>query len=270
MHKTIPLRELPLRNDFMFSAVMQNESICQTFLRELLGLSIERIQYVDKQKDLSDSHQFHGIRLDVYLRDEVGTVYDVEMQTVRNDNLPRRARFYQSAIDRKALDKSKDYRSLSDSYVIFVCNFDCFQTGRAVDERVSFLRDSDTVYDDGSHVFFLNSHYRVKNASAAVLEFLDLVRTNDLERAYQTLLGQQTREQIKAVRSDKKWEVPYMTFEQKLREERREAYEEGVEEGMQKGIEKGISMFKGLLEPEVIAEKCHLPLQQVLQILEQA
>ena len=33
----IPLSELPLRNDFMFGAVMRTEEICQLFLEELLG-----------------------------------------------------------------------------------------------------------------------------------------------------------------------------------------------------------------------------------------
>lgn len=289
MRKITPLSELPLRNDFMFSAVMQNESICQLFLQELLGVSIQRIEYVDKQKDLSDSHEYHGIRLDVYLRDEAGTVYNVEMQTAKNDDLPRRARFYQSAIDRKALDKNASYRTLPDSYVIFICDFDCFQTGYAVEEPVSFLRDSGVIYEDGSHVFFLNSHYRIKNASAAVLEFLDLVRTNNLDQAYQTSLGQKTRDEVKAVRSDQKWEVPYMTFAQKmderyqeghqdghqeglqegLREGRQEGRQEGLQEGLQKGRMNAIAELKGLLEPEVIAERYRLPLQQVLQILGQ-
>ncbi len=224
----IPLRELPLRNDFMFTAVMQQETICQMFLQELLGLPIERIQYVDRQKDLSDSPEYHGVRLDVYLHDESGTVFNVEMQSASNDDLPRRARFYQGAIDRKELKKGEQYSSLSESYVIFVCNFDYFRTGQAVNERVSFLKDTDIVYDDGSHVFFLNSQYRTGNASAAILEFLDLVRTDDITRDYRTPLGRQTREQIKAVRGDHEWEVSYMTFAQRLDEERREAYAEGA------------------------------------------
>ncbi len=221
-----PLSELPLRNDFMFTAVMQQETICQMFLQELLGLPIERIQYVDKQKDLSDTPEYHGVRLDVYLHDESGTVFNVEMQTASNDDLPRRARFYQGAIDRKELKKNEKYSSLSESYVIFVCNIDFFHAGLAVYERTSQLKGTDIIYDDGSHVFFLNSQYQTGNASAAILEFLDMVRTDDMAREYQTPLGQQTKEEIEAVRSDHNWEVSYMTFRQKLDEERRDAYEE--------------------------------------------
>lgn len=75
-----PLSELPLRNDFMFVEVMRTGDICQLFLEELLGLNIQRIEFIDKQKDLSDSYTHHGIRLDVYLKDEAGTVFNVCQQ----------------------------------------------------------------------------------------------------------------------------------------------------------------------------------------------
>lgn len=73
----VPLSELPLRNDFMFGEVMRTSDICQLFLEELLDIHIQRIEFIDKQKDLSDSYTHHGIRLDVYLRDEAGIVFNV-------------------------------------------------------------------------------------------------------------------------------------------------------------------------------------------------
>ena len=151
-YEITPLSELPLRNDFMFGEVMRTSEICQLFLEELLSIKIRRIEFIDKQKDLSDSYTYHGIRLDVYLKDEAGTVFNVEMQSAKNDELPRRARYYQGAIDRSELPKAVNYDELPESYVIFVCNFDYFHIGKAVGERVSFLKE--TAYNDGSHVFF--------------------------------------------------------------------------------------------------------------------
>ena len=131
--------------------------------------------------------------------------------------MPKRVRYYQSGIDRGELPKGADYANLSDSHIIFVCNFDYFHIGKAVGERVSFLKNTDTqqclqekltylpgshdlakhkvcvqgklterddlivTYEDGSHVFFLNSRYTEPNASKPILEFLDLIRTNDVE-----------------------------------------------------------------------------------------
>ena len=112
-NKIVPLRELPLRNDFMFGEVMRTSEICQLFLEELLGISIQHIEFIDKQKDLSDSYTHHGIRLDVYLKDEAGTVFNVEMQSARDGDLAKRARYYQGAIDRSELPKGEDYEKLS-------------------------------------------------------------------------------------------------------------------------------------------------------------
>lgn len=263
----IPLSELPLRNDFMFGQVMRQEEICKLFLEELLDISIQRIEFIDRQKEFVDSYEYHGIRLDVYLKDEAGTVFNVEIQADRRDDLPKRVRFYQSGIDRSELPKGADFASLSESYIIFVCDFDCFHIGKAVGERVSFLKGTDAVYEDGSHVFFLNSRYTEANASKSILEFLDLVRTNDVKRPYETSLGRKTQERIQAVRSDKTLEVSYMTYAQKMLDERRLGYIEGREEGRKEALKHMILALKGILDPAVIAEQLKLPLEQVMDIL---
>lgn len=275
--KIIPLSELPLRNDFMFGEVMRTSDICQLFLEELLGIRIQRIEFIDKQKDLSDSYTYHGIRLDVYLKDEAGTVFNVEMQSVPNGNLAKRARFYQSAIDRSELPKAVDYDKLPESYVIFICNFDYFEIGKAVGERVSFLKGTETAYDDGSHVFFLNSHYTEDNASHSILEFLDMIRTNDLEKVYETPLGQRAKARVQEVRSDRTLEVAYMTYAQKMLDERKLAFNEGLIEGEARGEAKGraetlknaVLAMKDLAEPADIAHRLKLSLEQVLKILSQ-
>ena len=266
-YKVIPLSELPLHNDFMFSQVMRSEEICKLFLEALLGVEIQHIVFIDRQKDFTDSYGYHSIRLDVYLKDEKGTVFNVEIQAERRDDLPKRVRFYQSGIDRGELPKGAGYANLSESYIIFVCNFDYFHIGKAVGERVSFLKETDVPYEDGSHVFFLNSRYTEANASKPILEFLDLVRTNDVEKLYETPLGQKARERMQEVRSDKALEVSYMTFAQKMLDERRIGYVEGREEGREEGLRETITAFKGILEPSVIAERLKMSLEQVIDIL---
>ncbi len=235
--RIVPLSELPLSNDFMFGAVMRNEEVCKLFLEALLGREIKEIKFIDRQKDLGDSYDYHGIRLDVYLNDEEGTVFNVEIQVTINDDLPRRVRFYQSGIDRSELSKGANYESLSETFIIFVCDFDYFHIGKAVGERASYLKGTDTEYQDGSHVFFLNSRYQEANASQPILEFLDIIRTNDMEKAYATPLGQKAKAQIQAVRSDKTLEVSYMTYAQKMLDERKLGYREGRAEGRTEGRE---------------------------------
>ena len=120
-------------------------------------------------------------------------------------------------------------------------------------------------------MFFLNGRYTEANASKPILEFLDLVRTNDVEKQYETSLGQKARKRIQEIRSDKALEVSYMTFAQKMLDERRIGYADGLEEGLEQGLEQGlkraVEALKGVLTPEVIAERFQMSVDQVMDIL---
>ena len=66
------------------------------------------------------------------MEDGQGSIYNIEMQTASNRNIPKRMRYYQGMIDLSILEKGGDYRSLKRSMVIFVCTFDLFGKGRHV------------------------------------------------------------------------------------------------------------------------------------------
>ena len=128
-------KNLPLSDDFMFGEIMRRPEICKMFLEALLGKEIARIEYISKQQDLSDSYTSHGIRLDVYLRDEANTVYCVEMQTTGGVVLFKRIRYYQGMIDRHNLQKGTHYFQLPESFIIVICTKDLFDHGLAVYKR---------------------------------------------------------------------------------------------------------------------------------------
>jgi len=238
---TTPLKDLPLSSDFMFAEVMRIEKICTLFLESLLDKKIARIEYITKQADLKDDPVSHGIRLDVYLNDENQTRYDIEMQNVRKQNLERRARYYQSGIDRRFLQPGADYDDLPESYVIFVCNFDYFRRGLACYKRISSMEGCPgLVYEDGSHVFFLNSGYGEANVSPEIREFLDYLRTNDDTMSPRSELLRAVQEAVKIARNDPRLEVPYMTYQQKMKDLWKESYERGLSTGFDRGVESGI------------------------------
>ena len=260
-----PLSELPLSNDFMFCEVMRQPEVCKLFLEALLETDIARIEYITKQEDLADDFLSHGIRLDVYLNDAKGTRYNIEMQKTNRGCLMRRIRYYQSGIDRRFLEKNADYEQLPESYVIFVCDFDCYQAGLACYERVSHIKGRDDLnYDDGSHVLILNSRYQTPNTSQPMLEFLDYIRTNNDTQQPASTLAQKTIQAVHHIRYDKSKEVPYMTYTMKLRdaleEGREEGREQGREEGREQGREEGIrALIMALrqlsIAPEVILQQ---------------
>lgn len=58
------------------------------------------------------------MRLDVYVNDGRGTVFDIEMQAVNFQYLSRRTRYYQSMIDLQLVDKGQDYDTLNNSFLM--------------------------------------------------------------------------------------------------------------------------------------------------------
>ncbi|MCI9077549.1 MAG: Rpn family recombination-promoting nuclease/putative transposase [Lachnospiraceae bacterium] len=121
---------LRISNDFMFAKVMRNPELCKGMLERLLDIQIDHIEYPEEQKVIDISKDSKSVRLDVYLKDEKGTVYNIEIQTTNSKNLPKRTRYYSGMIDLNAIEKGADYSELPRSFVIFICTFDAFGKGR--------------------------------------------------------------------------------------------------------------------------------------------
>ena len=72
--------ELGIENDFLFGKVMQDSELCKELLQRILPeLQIDRIEYPELQKSIRSDADAKSVRLDVYVKDGKGTVYDIEM-----------------------------------------------------------------------------------------------------------------------------------------------------------------------------------------------
>ena len=259
-------KNLPLSNAFMFGEVMRDESICKLFLEELLGCKIAKLKFINKEYDLADTKYNHGIRLDVYLADANNTHYDIEMQN-SVEALERRCRYYQAGIDRRTLEKNAKYRDLPESYIIFVCNYDPYKLGYARYERVMYIKDTDLVYDDGSHVIFLNTHYtKVGNTPKAITEYLDYARDNDDHAPFTTELAREAVARTQQIRRNTEKEDSFMTFTQLLQEKEDAALEKGRVEGEQNTLKKNIASLLRLMDVRQVADALQLPLSTVERI----
>ena len=259
-------KNLPLSNAFMFGEVMRDESICKLFLEELLGCKIAKLKFINKEYDLADTKYSHGIRLDVYLADANNTHYDIEMQN-SVEALERRCRYYQAGIDRRTLEKNAKYRDLPESYIIFVCNYDPYKLGYARYDRVTYIKDPDLVYDDGSHVIFLNTHYtKAGNTPKAITEYLDYARDNDDHAPFTTELAREAVARTQQIRRNTEKEDSFMTFTQLLQEKEDAALEKGRVEGEQNTLKKNIASLLRLMDVRQVADALQLPLSTVERI----
>ena len=89
MYKIKPLRELTIKDNFMFGAVMSDEENCRRLLELILQFPIHRVE-VSKEKSLLYHPEYRGVRLDIYAEDADRTHYNVEMQAIREAALGKR------------------------------------------------------------------------------------------------------------------------------------------------------------------------------------
>ncbi|MBO4997776.1 MAG: Rpn family recombination-promoting nuclease/putative transposase [Lachnospira sp.] len=240
--------DLTITDNFMFAKVMLNEQLCKKFLEMILHIRIRRIEYYNDEKTLKKFYHLKGIRLDVYLNDEYGTIYNIEMQNSRHANLSKRSRYYQGMIDLNLLEPGDDYNKLERSYVIFICTFDLFGKGRHIytfENRC--VEELDLVLPDEAVKVFINTTGTVDDIDE---EFLDLMNFFNGELATAGIAKEMQKE-VDKVKSKEEWRVEYMTMMELERQRYREGmergmehakekYREGMEQGREEGIEQGI------------------------------
>lgn len=68
----------------MFGKIMQDAELCKELLQRILpDLEIDHIEYPEAQKSIRLDMDAKSVRLDVYVRDGKGTVYDIDYSDFR-------------------------------------------------------------------------------------------------------------------------------------------------------------------------------------------
>ena len=80
MYRIKPWEELTIQDDYMFKLIMGVKRICLSLLQSILHVEIADIHYLETEKSVDARYQGKGIRMDVYVRDDANTVYNIEMQ----------------------------------------------------------------------------------------------------------------------------------------------------------------------------------------------
>ncbi len=261
-------KTLCFTDNFMFCKVTANNpELCRHMLELILDKPIRKVVIKGTESVMDITPGAKSIRLDVYLDDDAGTVYDLEMQTSAKKNLPKRMRYYQGVMDLNLIEKGDDYDQLPESVVIFICTFDFFDKGLpfyVFENRCEAMPE--LLLEDGTRKIFVNPYGDCTGYSEDVKKFMAYIRENTAGDTF-------TEELDKAVekaRSHKEWEVEYMNwraFEMDISIGNRIAREEGLAEGQLKTLINLVckKKAKGLQVPEV-AEQLESNQEQILQI----
>ena len=228
------LKELTIKDNFMFGAVMMDEENCKGLLERVLQIPIDHVE-ISKEKSIVYHPEYKGVRLDVYAKDENQTRYNVEMQVQKKPALGKRSRYYQSQMDMELLLAGEDYTELPNTYVIFICDFDPFGEEKyQYTFQIACRESSEVNLEDGRTIIFLSTHGKNKNeVPEELVTLLQYMRedVNGSEREYHDSYVERLQKFIREVKSNREMEERFMVFEEMLREERAEGRLEGREEG---------------------------------------
>ena len=227
------LKELTIKDNFMFGAVMMDEGNCKGLLERVVQIPIDRVE-ISKEKSIVYHPEYKGVRLDVYVKDEKQTRYNVEMQVEKKPALGKRSRYYQSQMDMEMLLSGEDYAELPNTYVIFICDFDPFGEGKyRYTLRMKCEESAEVKFVDGRTIVFLNTHG--KNESEVPKELVTLLNyiredVEGSEREFHDSYVERLQKFIREVKADREMEERFMIFEEMLKDERAEGRVEGCKE----------------------------------------
>ena len=248
-------QDVTITENFLFEKVMHNKRICKRLIEKILGITIQSIEFPEAEKSIVIRRDSKSVRLDVYVTDNTGRVYDIEMQCSNplDDELIRRTRYYRGMIDMDLINKGRNYAELNSTYIIFICTFDLFGLGRPMYTfRNLCLEDTNLELNDGTTKLFLNSTAVIPYESPDTFPYSDL--DDDIFYFLQYINGHapqgtfvnEINEEVTKVKENKEMEKSYMTYAMEIERRERIARNIGLEEGMKEGIQKGIQ--KGLKE----------------------
>ena len=267
--------DLSISDNFIFLRVMQNRDLCKRLIERILHIRIRELAYPHMEKTIDLRLDSKSVRLDVYVEDEQGTVYNIEMQTTkgRDGELTKRTRYYQAMIDMDLLGKNFYYDHLRQTYIIFVCTFDLF----GLEQRIYTFRNMcaelpDLALGDGATKIFLNA----KGLRGAVdediehfLKYVNGVRTGG------TFIEELEKE-VERVKYQKETRRSFMTLYMEYQRHRLDGLEEGrragMEQGRREGMEKGRreGMEKGRREGVLDMARSLLTLNVPLDVIEKS
>lgn len=236
---------------------MRNKRICKLTLERLLDIDIKDIGYPEEEKTIDVRLDSKSIRLDVYVNDDQGTVFNIEMQTSRDmEELVKRTRYYQALIDIDLLEKGQSYGALNNTYIIFICTFGVFTGGlHKYTFRNLCLENQGLSLDDGTTKMFLSTKGIVDDISQPLKNFLDYVDGHEPADDLMTEIDNE----VNTAKNREEWRREYMTLAMEIEKAKKKAVEEHV-------LSQVVEMLKDNLPVEKIAKYTSLSIEQIRAI----
>jgi len=154
------LEKLRLIDDAFFSACFDdNPDDVQYILRIILDKPDLKVLKVQTQKSVENLYG-RSVRFDIFATDDTGKLYNIEVQRTDSGAIPARARYNSAMLDYNELQKSRDFKELPDSFVIFIIENDVLGGNQKIYHIDRVIRETQSPFADGTHIIYVNGSYK--------------------------------------------------------------------------------------------------------------
>ena len=243
-------------SDFaLFLSVMKNKRAYRCALSLILDEPDIQLREVKVEQVILNKTGKRAIRLDAWAISEDNRQFNMEMQnSSKDDDLPKRSRFYQGMLDTPILKSGKKtkYRKLPSTVIIFITQEDIFGKDLA---KYTFTEQCEEIsgllLEDGTKKIFLNM--TSKNGSKELISLLQYMKDTDINNPEILVRDERILELdriVTEVKQSEEWEAVQMNIlEIGLKKGEEKGWERGLEKGLEQGLEQGITRgIKAIIE----------------------
>ena len=141
------IQEMTLMDDVFMTVFFDGHPECIEEVLDMIFTFKVEVLEVKTQADFQNIHGRSGL-------------FDIEIQRANKGADVKRARYYSSLLDTRAIEQGEDFGKIKDTYVIFITENDVLKGREPIYNIDRKIIQTDKYFDDGEHIIYINTSYR--------------------------------------------------------------------------------------------------------------
>ncbi len=220
-------------NDLLARAVLEDKEACEHILRVLTGIKTLVIKKNKTQYVISKLSS-HNIIMDVLAEDANNKLYEIEIQKADGGIAhEKRMLYYASTIINEYFFKGdQTYASVPELHIFYISQTDIWKLGKTCYPILKFLGDTNTPYNDGLHMCYINAEVDDNSSIAQLMQYFATADASDFSQG-------KLSQCINNLKTTKEGLATMDNFSKQI-------YEAGINDGRAEGKAEGLA--EGLAE----------------------
>ncbi|MCQ2601905.1 MAG: Rpn family recombination-promoting nuclease/putative transposase [Treponema sp.] len=252
------IRNMRLMDDAFMTRFFDGNLECTSLMLQIIIEKPDLKVLESKSQYYIKNLQGHSAILDVKATDDLGTIYDIEIQRASRGAEPKRARYNSSLMDANFKVLQEETEKLPSTYVIMITENDVLRGSKPIYHVNRIVEETGKGFEDESHIIYVNGKHRDDSPLGKLMH--DFHCSNPAEMKLELL--------AKRARYFKEEEEGVKLMSSTAQELWDEIMQEGYSEGMTQGISQGISQgaHNKAVETAKSAIAMGLSMEQILKL----